>query len=94
MPAPSEEFIRRQRELKAMELEEIAIAEGVTSARLADEDVRKRLRVALAKRRGKPLSQVTVSLDTWRVLWRFMHDRETHGQAGEPPVMDRSAQDG
>lgn len=63
-----------------MELEDLANAAGITSDRLADPDVREQLRLALAKARGKRPSQVSVSLDTYRVLWRFLHDRETRGQ--------------
>ena len=80
MAGPSQAYIERQRMLKACELEELAVAAGVKAADLMDADVRDKLRRALAEQRGKPYAQVHVSIDTFRVLWRLLHDRETRGR--------------
>lgn len=77
---PSDAFIQRQRERKAVELEADCVAEGVTAGDLVDEAARDRVLVAYAKRMGKRRSQVHASIETWRVVWRLLHDRETRGQ--------------
>jgi hypothetical protein len=71
--------IERARLMKACEIEEIAVEGGVSAADLSSEDVRENLRKLLAAKRGKRPSQVSVSIDTWRVVWRLLHDRETRG---------------
>lgn len=70
------------RERKAVELESIAREMGVAANDLLDEAVRERLLVALAKARGKRRSQVHASTETWRVVWRFMHDYELRHSGG------------
>jgi hypothetical protein len=76
----SEAWIDRQRERKALDLEDIATELGVRADDLTGEDARERILVAYAKRKGKRRGQVHASIKTWRMLWRFMHDRETRGQ--------------
>lgn len=84
MGAPSQEWLDRQRMVKAADLELLAMERGLKAADLADEAVREVLRLALAKKRGKRPSQVRVSIDTWRVVWKLLHEQETRGQRPDP----------
>lgn len=69
-------YARAARERKAVELEDIARMCGVHAADLVRDDVRAQLLAILSEQRGK---RVTASTETWRVVWRFMHDHETRG---------------
>lgn len=84
MGRPSEAWIARQREQKAIELEDIAVEGGIMAADLVDEGVRDRILDVFAQRKGKRRSAVHASVQTWRVVWRLLHDRETRGQGSAP----------
>lgn len=88
----SEQWIERQRERKALDLEDVAVRLGIKADDLVDEAKREEILVEYAKVKGKRRGQVHASIQTWRVVWRFMHDRETHGQGhGANPLIGSGA---
>lgn len=69
-------YARQKREEKACLLEHFAWQRGYRAVDVERDDVREELLGDLAKHRGKTRSQVSASLDTWRLVWKFLRDRE------------------
>lgn len=69
-------LVARAREAKALDLEHFAFLRGYGAADLVRDDVREELLGDLARHRGRTRAQVHASTECWRIVWRYLRDRE------------------
>lgn len=69
-------YAERARMEKACALEHHAFLRGRKADDIVRDEVREELLEALAAERGVTRSRVHASVETWRLVWRLLRDRE------------------